>query len=103
MDNLKLGNRMANKEGKQWKVCLCCELRGITARLSESLVILQCEATKQMRDRLQISTYIQELMTKIKVLRDYLGQDVADMAELRPCGLNIYKLTKHWINVRKEL
>ena len=50
--NLKLGNRMANKEGKQWKVCLCCELRGITARLSESLVILQCEATKQMSDRL---------------------------------------------------
>ena len=29
--NLKLGNRMPSKEGKQWKVCPFCEHRGITA------------------------------------------------------------------------
>ena len=106
--NLKLGNRMPSKEGKQWKVCPFCEPLGITARLSEAHVILQCEATKQMRDRLRISSYIQErrqqeLMTEIKVLRDYLGQDGACVAELRTRGWNIYKLTKHWKNVTKEL
>ena len=42
-------------------------------------------------------------MTEIKVLRDYLGQDGACVAELRTRGWNIYKLTKHWKNVTKEL
>ena len=36
--NLRLGNRMANTHGKQWKICPWCLKEGFTVRLSETHV-----------------------------------------------------------------
>ena len=53
--NLRLGNRMANIHGKQWKTCPWCLKEGFTVKLEETYVILSCRAVRAIGHREGIS------------------------------------------------
>ena len=106
--NLRLGNRMANIHGKQWKICPWCFKEGFTVRLAETHVILSCRVVKAIQQREGISKYCSTQLRHgeknwHRILCNYLGQDRADWTELHQRGASINHVLVAWLGKTKDV
>ena len=106
--NAKLGNRMQNIHGKQWKDCPWCMRNGCKMRLSETHVLLSCKASWRVRKQQGVSNYREEkfragILDQHKILRNYLGDDGATSSELLSRGASLQLILQHWLETTINL
>ena len=92
---------MVNRLGFQGKECPWCLNEGSRVRLSETHVILSCNAVRSVRAREKVQDYCQAKLGQgirswYQILRNYVGQDGADTGELQKRGAAIHNIVEAW-------
>ena len=106
--NSKLGNRMKNIHGKQWKECPWRLKEGERVSLAETHVVLSCLATRRVREREGVADFRnlklnEGLVDLHKILSSYLGQDGATSTELLSRGASIQIILQNWLDATENL
>ena len=100
--NLGLGNRMKNRNDKQYKLCPWCKKQGVDVRLNEPHVILMCPAVNDIQIQQKIKLHCPEEfreghMNPRIALKYLLGEDGSKVAVLRERAKKIHCIKEAWL------
>ena len=100
--NLGLGNRMKNRNDKQYKLFPWCEHQGVDVCLNEPHVILICPAVKDIQLQQRIKMHCPEEfrdghMAPRIALKYLLGEDGSNVEVLQERAKKIYCIKEAWL------
>jgi len=94
-----LGNRRPNHVGRTYKQCPWCYSLGVTAKLDEQHVLLDCPGTSFARFSTGVQSFRDArsaVMSNNQIMKEFLGGDRSDVNVMTERGVWIISILKEW-------